>query len=266
MSLSSLQQSSLPRPEFDIKGPDESWLKTNMHKNLIKICNKYKDKKWLCRTQHEYCIYYACHVIGSLCVATNGAARKILDEPFIIETLLSLWKGGKTWFESRCAARAVANVFANDRQLAHRFIKNKQNINIVELAMKQYTECIKFVIKHCMVQPNKMRGYVQDLVLKIKNCSDCYGDDVLRSCAMKSAQNWMHYNGSLLGPLAKSFTPKIENLFENVELELWEEAVSMDLCYLWVLEEEYVDTFLDSVIYLTKHKKCAKLISKSDFI
>eukprot|EP01084_Bolivina_argentea_P158345 275841_1 len=265
--MSSLQQSSLPRPKFGMKGADESWLRTNMHKDLVKICHKYKDKKWLRKNQHAYCIYYACHVLGSLCIVADGAAYKILQETDIIETLLSLWKGEKTWFESRSAARAIANVFANDSQLVHRFTNNKQNINVVQLAMKQYTECVRFVIKHGMIKPDKMAGYVQDLVLKVKNCSNYYGDDVLRSCALKCAQNWMHYNGSLLSHVSQgNLSAEVEDLFVDVELELWEKACSMDLCYYWFLENDFVDTFLDSLIYLTKNKKCAKIISKSDFI
>eukprot|EP01083_Nonionella_stella_P275863 937014_1 len=254
MSVSSMYQSSLP-------GVDERWMRDNIHKDLVRLCNKYKDTKWLNRSQHEYCIYYACHILGSLSGLSEEACTAILAEPNIIETLLALWKGDKTWFESRCAARAINHIFATSASCMDRFRENKHNVNVAELAMKQYTECVRFVIRNCAVVPSKMEGYVTDLVLKIKDKDMQYDDPIVRTCAIESALNWMSFNGTIVVKIAKNLN--MVDLFQTVDISLWERAVAMDLCYLDVKQN---DTFMDALTHLSKHEPCAKLISSSDFI
>eukprot|EP01083_Nonionella_stella_P033496 91684_1 len=269
MSVSSLHQASLPRPKMGMKGADESWLSNNIHKDCVRICNKYNDKKWLGRGQHEYCIYYCCHMLGSLCNLGEEACIKVLDEPNCVETLLALWKGDKTWFESRCAARTISNIFAHSSLCLHRFRKNKRSINVAELAIKQYTECVRYVIRNCTVAPEAaMKGYVTDLVVKIKDKTMQYEDHIVRSCSIKSAQDWMRYNGSILCCIGRSLNDDIFNLFQMIDIAVWEKAVAMDLCYRWFHGADVgdPDTFMDALVPLTAHKTYAKLISSSEFI
>eukprot|EP01083_Nonionella_stella_P051592 136998_1 len=245
---------------------DESWIANNIYKDLVRICNKYNDDKWLCRGQHIYCIYYCCNMLGSLSNLSEEACIKIVNEPNCVETLLALWKGDKTWFESRCAARTISNIFAKSPLCMHRFCKNARNINIAELAMKQYTECVRFVIRHCTVAPQAaMKGYVTDLVLRSKGKSMSSEDSVIEMCTIECAQDWMIFIGQILVSIASSLNDDIINLFETVDVALWENAVAMDLCYYWPPSPN-IDTFMGALIHLSGYKTYAKLISSSECI
>eukprot|EP01084_Bolivina_argentea_P212474 361172_1 len=273
MNVSSLHGASVPRPSRGIKGCDESWLRCNIPQDMIKILNKHKDKKWLSHSQHSYCIFYACDIIAGLCELSEEACIKLLNEPTLIDSVLCLYRGDLTWFEQRVAARSLSLIFRTTVKAIPKFMKNKYNINICEMAIKQYTQGLKYVIKRCMVFPDTWHeeGYIKDLVLKVKGHLHQYDADTVRICTKHCAQDWMTYNGSILLHLANysAQNPDIIQLFLSVDVSLFEKAFEIDLGYLFFFEEpdQESDTFIDAMIALTKdNEKICKLISKNENI
>eukprot|EP01084_Bolivina_argentea_P016149 30240_1 len=269
MNVSSLHGASIPRPSRGIKGCDESWLNSNIPQDMIKILGKYKDRKWLRHSQHNYCIFYACDIMGGLCGLSKEACMKLLNQPTFIDSLLSLWTGGLTWFEQRAAARTLGTIFLTTSCAIPMFMENKYNINLFQEAMKQYTQSVQYVIKRCMVNPDRWKSgeeYVQDLVLKVKGRSMQYGEDISRECVKHCAQDWMTYNGCILLHLAKyaNENDDLMKLFQCLDMSLIEKTCAMDLCYQFFLQnpDRYPDTFMDALIHLTNNKIICQMISK----
>eukprot|EP01083_Nonionella_stella_P158134 514300_1 len=113
-----------------------------------------------------------------------------------------------------------------------------------------------------------MEGYVTDLVVKIKDKTMQYEDEIVRTCSIKSAQDWMRFNGSILVCIARSLNDNMIHLFQTIDISLWEKSVAMDLSYYWFHGTDVgdSDTFMDAMIHLSRHEKYAKLISSSECI
>lgn len=151
---------------------NKTWIEGHLIHDLVAVCKKPYDRKqdyrseWIYQGKHKSTIYLACHVLGTVAGWSKEAASKVFNEPYAVGSLLNLWhfdcnklsyfyQSGSTWFESRCAARTLSNVFSvcnsnkmnvtmkinqiANKYLQNRYSKHKDNINIVQIALKQYT-------------------------------------------------------------------------------------------------------------------------------
>ena len=141
MRLSSLYRSCLKYKNPALgKGVSEGWFKSNIHKDLVAVCNKFDNDRWFRKGQNCYCIYYACSILCSMANFSEYGALRIANEPNVISTLLSLWRGDLTWIESRCAVKTISALLRSAPQLAPKFVNNSVNINVVQLAFTQYSQ------------------------------------------------------------------------------------------------------------------------------
>ena len=182
-----------------------------------------------------------------------------------IDSLLCLWQGDLTWFEQRVTTRTLSAIFKCNPNVIPKFINNKFNLNFVDFAITQYTECIQKMVKRCMIVLDRYPdGYVQDLVVKVQGHTMDYSPEVVLQSTRKCVISWKESVGGVCVHLAK-FTKnnkKMLSLFESVNTHLYEKAVAMDLCYIFPFGKNHddPDTFMDALIYLTKNASICRLI------
>ena len=265
MNLSSLHMSSVRN------GVDASWISRNTHKDLVKIINKYNDFHWLSRGQHNYCIFYAVDILGLLGTLSKNACLAVLNEPGTINSLLCLWRGDMTWFEQRVSARAICAMFLKYPDVISKFLSNDLDLNIVKLAVTQYTECIQKTVKRCMIVLDRYPdGYVQDLVVKVQGHTMDYSPEVVLQSTKNCIISWKESVGGICIHFAKfaQNNKKMLSLFESLDVELYEKAVAMDLCYIFLKEKDRgdPDTFMDALICLTENASICRMIMMKENI
>jgi len=266
MRCSALYGASLPNKRLGRTGADRRWLDANVHKEMIQICAKFNDRKWFKRDQNCYCVWYACQVLFNLLDFVGPeAVRKILDIPQAIQTLIALWEGGLYWFEARAAAKAIASAIREGSGYVHKW----SEYPLFKTALTQYHQCIQTVLKDQAIVPSKIRGYIQDLMLKANGMSSFdYCDETLTNIAVEMACEWKRANGTLLSGLSAAYTPQIAPLFDGVTGELLERALAMDLCWFVRPRDDGSegDSCLDAIINLSKHEKFARMLAESRLI
>eukprot|EP01084_Bolivina_argentea_P216340 367569_1 len=233
-------------------------------KQIMDQINDKSNQLYAPYSRHRYCIYYAGYILGTLCRISESMCNKILNEPQFVSSILSLWKGSSTWMESTCATKAIVYIMQHKPKafITH---KDAQNVNIITSAIDLYINCVKSVLKTCIV-PDKMNGLVIDLLNITRGKMYEHDYNVLVERSWIKSEDWSALNLQILYRLAETNDKSIMDMFESVTTAQWEDACGMALCWIWCGELKIRLNSLDLLIYVTKHEKCAEIISKSDLI